>query len=152
MSNRQSSFIGFTFFKIITEQFAILEEAVNMNEQLGLSTQLRFGINKTNKVLAIYCRFRFSTKENPFLILETSSQFKIEDESWKRLVGKNEKNIEFPRNFVVHLSMLSVGAARGILHAKTENTIFNHIVLPTINVDQLIRSDILLDLREEAII
>jgi hypothetical protein len=37
--------------------------------------------------------------------------------------------------------MLTVGTARGVLHAKTENTKYNRYVLPTINVASMIKND-----------
>lgn len=152
MSEKNHSLIGFRYVRVITEQFAVLEEDVMINEKFGLQTQLRFGINSSNKILAIYSRFRFDTKDKPFLVLETSSQFKVEDENWEELVSKNRKKITFPKSFIVHLSMLSVGTARGILHARTENTIYNHLVLPTVNIDSIVEGNITLELRQEEVV
>jgi hypothetical protein len=42
--------------------------------------------------------------------------------------------------------MLTCGTARGILFAKTENTIFANIILPLINLENLIKEDVLIDL------
>ena len=41
-------------------------------------------------------------------------------------------------NFIRHLSAISIGTARGILHAKTENTAYNKYFLPTININELV--------------
>jgi len=38
--------------------------------------------------------------------------------------------------------MLSVGTARGILHAKTENTPYNEFIIPLINVTEAVKADI----------
>jgi len=37
---------------------------------------------------------------------------------------------------------LTVGTVRGILHTKTEGTNFNGFVIPTINVTELVTSDV----------
>lgn len=146
MSNNKNNLLGFAFAKITTEQFAILAEDVDINESFELQTQLRFGINVSDKVLAIYPKFRFEYKEKPFLILESSSQFKIKDETWESLTDKENATIVFPRNFIIHLILLSIGTARGILHAKTENSVFSPLVLPTINADKIIDGDVVLGL------
>ena len=48
-----------------------------------------------------------------------------------------------------HLSVITVGTARGVLHAKTENTPFNKFVLPTINVTELVKEDVSFDLEKK---
>lgn len=149
MSDKQNNQISFTFIKITTEQFALLDDYVGKKENFNLQTQFKFGVNSSNKVLAIYCLFRFIHEEKPFLILETSSQFKIKDNSWGFLIDQKNNNISFPRNFVIYLTMLAVGTARGILHAKTEDSIFSNMILPAINVDKIINSDVVLSLKEE---
>jgi hypothetical protein len=40
--------------------------------------------------------------------------------------------------------MLCVGTLRGVLHAKTENSVYNKFYLPTINVNDLVKTDIVL--------
>jgi hypothetical protein len=57
-----------------------------------------------------------------------------------------EGKITFPQNFVCHMAMLTVGTSRGILHSKTENTIFNSYILPTTNVKEIISSDVWFDI------
>ncbi|MPN63841.1 hypothetical protein SDC9_211608 [bioreactor metagenome] len=53
-----------------------------------------------------------------------------------------------PKNFMQHLAVITIGTARGILHAKTENTPFNQYVLPTINVSEMIKDDVTFEFRE----
>ena len=43
---------------------------------------------------------------------------------------------------MTHLIVLTIGTVRGILHAKTEGTKYNSYILPTINVAELIKTDI----------
>ena len=42
----------------------------------------------------------------------------------------------------MHLVLLTIGTLRGVLHCKTENTEFEDLKLPTINVNELIPNDI----------
>ena len=50
--------------------------------------------------------------------------------------------VSFPKGFMAHLAVITVGTTRGVLHAKTENSKFNKYFLPTINVNELVKNDI----------
>ena len=70
----------------------------------------------------------------------TNCNFIVENNSWEKL--KTEENkIKLPKGFLSHLATISMGTTRGILHTKTENTIFNHFTLPLINVKEMIQED-----------
>ncbi|NOQ75958.1 MAG: hypothetical protein GQ574_28385 [Crocinitomix sp.] len=71
----------------------------------------------------------------------------VSDETW--LLLTDEQELVFPKGFIRHLSVICVGTARGILHAKTEGTKFNEFILPTINVEDLIQEDASFELKEE---
>lgn len=139
MSNNDP--IGFFLVNLSTDQFALLKEDVNIKDRFDIQTQVRFGVSNDDKLLAVLVKFRFEQNRKPFIILEVSSKFKVRDEDWASLTDEKGENIAFPRNFILHLTVLTVGAARGILHAKTENSIYHSILLPTINVNELIDSE-----------
>lgn len=63
------------------------------------------------------------------------------DDSWNSFEDVKNSELTIPKNFISHLVMLSIGSTRGVLHAKTENTMFNKFLLPTINVNELIKED-----------
>ena len=42
------------------------------------------------------------------------------------------------------MGSISVGTLRGIIHTKTEGTVLNTIVLPPINLDEIINKDLVL--------
>lgn len=42
--------------------------------------------------------------------------------------------------------MLTIGTTKGVLHSKTENTTFNHFVLPTLNGNELVKNDVVFDI------
>ena len=41
-----------------------------------------------------------------------------------------------------------MGTLRGVLHAKVENTPYNMFILPTINVTELVKEDIVIKTNE----
>ncbi len=134
--------VGFQLNKVTTEQFAIIKEAFDgTDSDVGMSIALNFGLDSENKYIAAFVKIQFEQNNNPFLIIEAGNHFEIEESAWKAM-RKESENIILPQGFACHLVMLTIGTLRGILHSKTENTEFNQFLLPTINVTELIKSDV----------
>ena len=135
--------IGFSLFQIVTEQFALFEENYSEKNKINLGTDLTFGLNKENKVFIVTAKFTFEMKKKPFMTIQVSCFFEINDKNWIEFIESDK--ITFPKPFVSHMAMLTVGTTRGILHNKTENTIFNNYILPTTNVAEIIADDVRFD-------
>ncbi len=138
--------IGFALSKITTEQFAIIEDCFDNEKDINLVTSVKFGLDKENKVIVVFAGFKFEQNNCPFMVLEVSCQFEINDEAWNLFLNNESKELNVPKQFIKHLVVLTVGTARGVLHSKTENTPYNKYFLPTINVNDLVKDDILLKL------
>ena len=78
------------------------------------------------------------------MTIQISCFLKIEDSAWESFKLNNQ--ITFPKDFIAHMAMITVGTSRGVLHSKTEGTIFNKYILPTINVAKMIPEDITFDI------
>ncbi|HOF21099.1 MAG TPA: hypothetical protein PLO24_07585 [Bacteroidales bacterium] len=133
--------IGFSLKKVSTEQFAIIEEGFNDKGKIRLNTSLRYAADDIQKYVAVFTSFIFDSDTKPFLIVEASCHFKINDTAWIQMFNSVTNTLVIPKGFLRHLAMLTVGTSRGILHAKTEGTCFNKYVLPTINVTLIIKED-----------
>jgi hypothetical protein len=133
--------IGFSLKKVSTEQFAIIEEGFNEQGKIRLNTSMRFAADDTQKYVAVFTSFIFDSDNKPFLLIEASCHFSIEDPAWIDMLKSEINTLIVPKGFLCHLAMLTVGTSRGILHAKTEGTCFNKYVLPTINVTDIIKED-----------
>lgn len=138
-----NTIINFNLLKIKTEQFAILEENFNKTEVVNLNTNLSFGLNSEDKVFLVTPKYTFEIKGKPFMTVQISCFFKIEDTTWNSF--KKNKQIVFPKDFVAHMAMITVGTSRGILHTKTEGTVFNDFILPTLNVSKMVGEDVVFD-------
>jgi hypothetical protein len=133
--------VEFSIVKVRTEQFAIIEKAFAETEPINLNTNLRFAIDRDERLVAVFMLFKFEQKEIPFLIIEVSCRFLIAPESWGEFT-KDDVATVIPKGFLTHLGMITVGTARGVLHTKTEGTGFNDFVLPTINVIEMVKEDV----------
>lgn len=139
--------IQFGISKIETKQFAALEENFSRKASVELDTKLSFKVDISNKQVAVSLIFSFLQKKKAFLKLENVCFFHIDDDSWNKIVNKTE--IILPKGFATHLTMISIGTTRGILHAKTINTAFNKFIIPTINVKELVPSDVVFNLPKD---
>ena len=93
--------------------------------------------------IAVFSLFVFESDQKPFIIIESGCHFKIADSSWSEMYQSDTNSLKVPRGFLSHLAMLTIGTTRGVLHAKTEGTCFNKFVLPTVNVSDLIKEDVI---------
>ena len=132
--------VRFSLAKISTDQFAIIPISYKVGELVNLKTSLQFGANKESKLISVKALFHFEQQETPFLIVEASCFFNIEPNDWNTLL--QEAEIIVPKSIITHFTLLTIGSVRGILHVKTEGTNFNGFVIPTINVTELITTDI----------
>lgn len=139
--------IGFLLNKITTEQFAIIESFYKDNEEVQYNFGLHFGFDKEARIIAVFFKFNFQQDGNPFLIIEVGGHFLIETETWSSFYNIDTEIITIPKGFIQHLSVITVGTSRGILHAKTENTIFNKFILPAVNLTEIIKEDVTFSLK-----
>ncbi len=137
--------ITFGLRQITTEQFAVIESAFDEAKgNIELGTGLRFGVNTDKRIIIPLLAINFSQDKSPFLLLEIGCHFEIIEDHWRNLFNNDTKELNLTMGLARHLVMLTVGTLRGVLHAKTENTTFNKFFIPTINVNDLVKDDILI--------
>lgn len=140
---KTASIIKFFIDKISTKQFALIEEAFSKNEEIEVNSDIKIAVDKSKFVLTLVNSFRFIQKGCPFLIIEIQIDFVISQDSWKALI-EQEGKIVIPKSFIVHLAMIAAGTARGIIHAKTEGTNFNSVILQPVDVTRFFEEDLVL--------
>ncbi len=147
MENKEQ--ITFRLRRITTEQFAIIESAFDKSiENVELTNGLRFGFNIEKRAIIVLLSVNFSQNKGPFLLLEIGCYFEISKEHWDRLYNIDSAEIKLPMPLATHLVVLSMGTLRGVLHAKVENTEFNMYLLPTINVTEIVKDDIVIKTKD----
>jgi hypothetical protein len=143
--------IGFNLIKVSTEQFAIIGELPQKDDNINVSTTIRFGCSAIERIVGVFTKFTFSESSNsPFLLVEGGCHFQIATVDWDSLRSKETNSIILPKGFVTHLLFLCIGTTRGILHSRTENTPLNKYYLPLINVSKLADKDVVFSLNESS--
>lgn len=137
--------IKFGLRKITTLQFATFDSAAVQDDSINLNFTVSFVVVEEQNVVGCNTKFEFLSKNIPFIALNVQCDFAIAPASWDSFLNKEQKKISIPAAFATHLAFLTVGTARGILHSKTENTPFNKYFLPTLNVSEIIKGDVMID-------
>ena len=133
----------FKLVNILTNQFALIEEHFSEDvSTVQLSLNHKFGIDIEKRNIALKNQIRFLSDNQIFIIVEITCTFNISEESWVELRIEEKSEIAIPSGFATQLLVLTVGSARGVLHAKTENTKFNKYFLPTLDLSKSIENDI----------
>ncbi|MBK5214532.1 MAG: hypothetical protein JJE55_12830 [Flavobacteriaceae bacterium] len=143
--------IGFSLKKITTEQFAIIESSYKEGEVVELKAGLRFGINFDTHIISVIFSTSLIQGKSPFLLIEVGCHFNISKDAWKSFYNESKTELIVPKGFIGHLVMLTIGTTRGVLHSKTENTPFNNFLLPTLNVMELVKKDVVFKVEGEKV-
>lgn len=132
--------IQFRMIRIYTEQFAILDKDLHQGEPYTIDAAISFAVNSKEHLVANRMKIEIKTNDQLAVLLELICAFEIHPESWNEMVQPD--TIVVPKDTLMHLAVHTVGTARGILHCKTEGTPFNAMILPPLNVVELITADL----------
>lgn len=143
MSKKLQNNIEFNIARINTDEFAILKPP-HPGKGNEMRSEFRFGVDNEQRLIAVISKFTFTQEQHTFLLLTVSCHYQLKEDSW--LSWKEGQKLTIPQNFLRHLSTISIGCARGILHCKTEGTTCSGLILPTVNLFKAIKKDLIVDL------
>lgn len=141
VSIKKSTIVPFRLTKIQTLEFAIVEKSFSDREDVQVSQAFNFSFDSDTHQVGIAPRYEFF-QTSPFMIVEVLCIFTIDSQSWNSWMNTNKEILVIPKNIATHMAVLSVGTARGVLHAKTEGSYFNIFVLPTWNLSSIIKENL----------
>ena len=138
--------LGFAFTGLRTVSFALIDSAYKKTGSTDLLSQLGFGVDIDDHTITCNTKFSFEKKKDqPFLIVEVQGLFEIEKKDFQSKVKQEDGSFLITKDLATHFAVLTIGSARGVLHAKTEGTTFNQYLLPTIDVKSIIQEDVVLN-------
>lgn len=136
-----SNSLQFSIKSISTDEFATIKNCYSEQEQVGIETGYGYAVNPEEHAVFVNFSLMFKCNESPFIILKVSCGFEIEESDFKKLEDRENNKITVPKGFLTHLTVLTIGTARGILHAKLEKSSFEQFILPTLNISEMIKED-----------
>lgn len=135
--------LGFALTGLRTVSFAIIDAANKKTGETNLMTGLGFGLDIDDHVITCNSRFSFEKKKDqPFIILEIEALFEIEKNDFLSKIKQEDNTYLITKELAIHFAVLTIGSARGVLHAKTEGTPYNEYLLPTIDVKNMVPKDV----------
>jgi hypothetical protein len=142
----QNKPVNFRLVKIITNQFATFDDAFDGQRDIEVITDASYGASIEGKTVFCIISHNFkNTEGSAFIKVALTCIFEIEPDDWARIISDDKTILTLPRDLCIHMAMLAIGTARGVLHSKTEGTSFNMHVLPTINTLDMIPSDLIIN-------
>ena len=129
--------IPFRIRQIKTQQFAMFPDLMVNGEDVKINSAFEFGVNKDVTDLRCTANFSYLQGEKLLLTTEVICYFSINEEGNKLMLEQGRLEVGFLR----YLATITTGTVRGIIHTKTENTSLNPIVLPPINLVEVIKED-----------
>jgi len=134
--------IEFRLVGIKTDEFATFENEFSNDKEYVVNTNLAYSFYQNDKVVATHAKFIFMHIEKPVIVIAVSCFFNMLQ--WDDYFNNETNTLTMPKNFAQHIGVITVGTARGILHTKTEGTILNSLIIPSINVLELVPNDIII--------
>lgn len=133
----------FRMSKITVDQFAILLKEIPTGE-INLNIELNMKYSVESRRIMTSMLFRFEKDSQTALLLEQSCEFEIAKDDWDASISNGKVTI--PKSTIEYFGAQTIGVARGVLHCKTEGSQFNGFILPPINITQLIKEDMIIEL------
>ncbi|MEQ9438089.1 MAG: hypothetical protein RIG62_03545 [Cyclobacteriaceae bacterium] len=141
--------VGFLLRNIKTEQFATIEQAYQEGSQISIKIGFDFGLLEEERGLSCLTHVEFLAGDSPFIIIKVRCDFGIDPKKWDELIDHKKDLITFSGGFLQHLAVLTTGTTRGVLHAKTEDTPFSNILMPTLNITKMVDKDMSFELEAQ---
>ena len=133
--------IPYRIHEIKTTQFATFPEKYINGGQVSISTTFHFALKKDIPSVLCSVEVNYSQDENLLLIAQVDCVFAIEKDAMSNLQQEGKISVTFLR----YLGTIATGTLRGIIHAKTEGSVLNGLVLPPLNLNKVINQDFIFD-------
>jgi len=133
--------IAFSLRQIETNQFATFGDGKCDPDQLTEQITFSFGTILEEQILVCIFTYTLKFNEQPFLTIEVACSFNIEAIHWTELLDLKKQQVVLPKYFAQHIANITIGTARGVLHTKTERTLFNQYPVALVNLEELFNRD-----------
>ena len=129
--------IPYRINQIRTVQFVIFPEKYDNKNDINVHTNVSFAVK--NDLSDVRCIMEVSYAQADELLLKTQVQcnFGIAPEG----INEIKKDKKIPVEYLRYIATIVTGTIRGIIHDKTAGTVLNGIILPPINLLELIKDD-----------
>lgn len=140
MNNNTS--VQFDLAKIINDQFAILEPSIDNSQDGEMKLDFSFNSVIDGMYIAIQVRCELLQDEKITVMIESTFIYQIPSKDWALIYKPENKTVILPISSALAMTSMAIGAIRGIFHEKTEKQIGEGIILPSVNLKEIIKEDV----------
>ena len=133
--------IAYRIVQVAVEDFKMLPQQLNEKEELGINTSFSFQANFDIKCIRCLSSFVFTKGADKLIELKLSCVFSIEPSMFESLYNADKTQLTVEAYFCRYMATIAVGAARGVIAAKTQGSSLEDVVLPPINLMETIKTD-----------
>jgi hypothetical protein len=134
--------IPFRISQIKTQQFAMFPDFWVNGEKVTVVSEFSFSVNKQLSSVRCVSKYDYTQNEKLLLTTEIACFFDVSEEGSKEMAEQGKLTVDFLR----YLATIATGTARGIIHTKTEGTVLNSVVLPPVNLVEVIKADFIFNI------
>lgn len=141
---------GYKIVDIQTIQFAtfnVPDVSDTDMERFGMHTSYSYGIDTTQNLFSCKLEILIQVVERPVIKIETQATYELSEKTFLKLIDRDCFNM--PVVDVSHFTSILYGATRGILVCKLENSPLRQIILPPINLHDVITHPLRIKLYNE---
>lgn len=135
----------FKLLKGEIEKFVIT--SYNIPEDISkVIVESRFSIkvNVEEKIIALTHIFGYTNNhEEKLLKIESTLYHEVTESTWENFI--QDKKVIIPKGIIQHFGILSIGATRGMLIAKTADTPFSKLIVPPVNIGRILNENVEID-------
>ena len=133
--------IQYRISHIETVQFAIFPDNYINGQEVMVNTNCGYNVrsdfNQVRNVISV----NYTQNEKLLMVVELACYYDIAPEGVEAIKGEGK----IPVDFLRYMGSISVGTMRGVIHAKTEGTVLNPVVMPPINLEEMVKNDLVLN-------
>jgi hypothetical protein len=132
--------IPYKISHIETVQFALFPDNFVNGQQVLVNTNCDYNVRSNLSQVRNIISVNYIQNEKLLMVVQLACYYDIAPEGVKAI--KDEGKI--PVDFLRYMGSISVGTIRGVIHAKTEGTVLNPVVMPPVNLEEMIKNDLML--------
>lgn len=129
--------IPFRIVQIVTSTFEQHSASFEVGIDIQINSGYNFAVNEIAHRVRCESLYTYLQNEVEILNLKLVCIFEVEPSAFFAL--KKDNSITVSVEFLRYMATISVGTARGIIHARTESTPLSNVVLPPINLVEIIK-------------
>jgi hypothetical protein len=132
--------IPYRISRIETLQFAVFPDNFVNGQQMLVNTNCGYNVREDLSQIRNIVSVNYTQNGDLLMVAHLACYYDIAPEG----IGAIKAAGKIPVEFLRYMGSISVGALRGVIHARTEGTVLNPFVLPPVNLEEMVNGDLTL--------